>query len=513
LRQYLGHTESGDPAKDFAEGLGRFKGFVDQYKDQPGLLGPMLQARGYDKLGIGTEQARIVQGMSAEEVAELGRGYRGDVAGRLGLPPDVARKWTDFSNQMERAGREIETVFAKGTIKLAKPLEHLSDSFIHLTENLLKDGTPIAGWIKDLGKGIENFADELGSGAVQAKAAEIGKDIADTIKLFDAILTKAPGGVAVLLGTGLAARYGGGAAVAIGAGLARSRALGAIGRMGAGVAGTVLGPAGFVAIGPLVGSTTPANQGENEQDRQRRYHQGPYAGRPSMPRGVFPEMVPAKPGGLSDKSAIWMGKGGASGYGVGTPAPLGFGAGRHPDVAYVDRRLNEITAAAAQHLPPGYRAVINEGYNASGHVSRSQHHIRGRGALDIAIIGPDGKVIPNEGGDPTGAYHRFARAAYGEMLARYPELEGQFAWGGAFGASHKNSAQDLMHFDIGGERGSYLENRLSRMGPPPVEPRHMATRKFGHPHGMGHHPATIGRAQKTVTVEDHTGGLVMVVPH
>ena len=29
------------------------------------------------------------------------------------------------------AGREIETVFAKGTIKLAKPLEHLSKSFIN----------------------------------------------------------------------------------------------------------------------------------------------------------------------------------------------------------------------------------------------------------------------------------------------------------------------------------------------------------------------------------------------
>ena len=77
LRQWLGHAESGDPAKDFAEGLGRFKEFADKTPRE--LLEPMLQARGYDKLGIGREQANIVRGMSRAEVAQLGRGYRGDL--------------------------------------------------------------------------------------------------------------------------------------------------------------------------------------------------------------------------------------------------------------------------------------------------------------------------------------------------------------------------------------------------------------------------------------------------
>ena len=35
---------------------------------------------------------------------------------------------------------------------------------------------------------------------------------------------------------------------------------------------------------------------------------------------------------------------------------------------------------------------------------------------------------------------------------------------------------------------------------------------FGHPPHIGHHPATIGRAEKTLAIEDHTGGLVTVVP-
>jgi hypothetical protein len=30
---------------------------------------------------------------------------------------------------------------------------------------------------------------------------------------------------------------------------------------------------------------------------------------------------------------------------------------------------------------------------------------------------------------------------------------------------------------------------------------------------LGHHPATIGHAQKTLTIEDHTGGMVTMVPH
>jgi hypothetical protein len=125
--------------------------------------------------------------MSREEVAQLGRSYQSDLATRLGLPPDVAKKWTEFSMQMEGAGHEIETVFARGAVKLTKPLEHLSESFTHLVENLLKDGSPLAGWIKRLGKGLHNFAGTLGSGATQAKAAELGKDIADVVRWFEAI--------------------------------------------------------------------------------------------------------------------------------------------------------------------------------------------------------------------------------------------------------------------------------------------------------------------------------------
>ncbi len=140
--------------------------------------------------------------------------------------------------------------------------------------------------------------------------------------------------------------------------------------------------------------------------------------------------------------------------------------GRNPNIAKVDHRLVEIMAAAAQHLPAGYRVTVNEGYNPAGHVPKSQHHQAGKGALDLQIWGPDGGKIPNRGKDTTGMYTQLARYGYGEMLARYPELKGKFAFGGTFGTTRGSGVPDLMHFDIGGERGT-LGPYVSQLGPMP----------------------------------------------
>jgi hypothetical protein len=233
LRHYLGHTESGDPAKDFAEGLSRFKGLVDKTPTQ--LLETTLHSLGYDKLGIGTETARIIKGTSRGEIGEISSGYHTDLASRLGLPPDVAKKWVDFTTKIEKAGEDINTVLWKRTGNLTKPLEHLSESFINLTGNLLKEGSPISGWIKGVGHGLHEFADTLGSGAAQKKAADLGRDVADIVKLFDAIIAKFPTALAIATGSAGANLFRGTAA-AIGTGLARSAVTGPFGA-GAAVAG------------------------------------------------------------------------------------------------------------------------------------------------------------------------------------------------------------------------------------------------------------------------------------
>jgi hypothetical protein len=125
-------------------------------------------------------------------------------------------------------------------------------------------------------------------------------------------------------------------------------------------------------------------------------------------------------------------------------------------LAHVDPRLQEIMEAAATHMPPGYRVQATSGYRP-----RQSYGFHPKGmAADYQIIGPRG-AIPNRGGDPTGMYTRLARAAKGEQQSRYPELTGRFAWGGAFGTVPGGTTSDLMHFDIGGERG-HIRNRMLR---------------------------------------------------
>ena len=131
----------------------------------------------------------------------------------------------------------------------------------------------------------------------------------------------------------------------------------------------------------------------------------------------------------------------------------------------VDQRLQHMLAGAKTDFEaanPGYRVVATSGYRTNDPRS---FHDRGL-AMDTQIIGPDGP-ISNEGNDPTGKYRQFARMVYGQQQQNFPELHGQLAWGGAFGSDINNpggSPRDLMHFDLGGERGRYVDFRPSQLG-------------------------------------------------
>ncbi|MCS3686654.1 hypothetical protein ABIF07_006324 [Bradyrhizobium elkanii] len=140
----------------------------------------------------------------------------------------------------------------------------------------------------------------------------------------------------------------------------------------------------------------------------------------------------------------------------------GGGKGTGKIVNGVDARLQEIVNAAATHLPEGYSIKMTSGFRGAG---QTNHNGR---AADYQIIGPDGKPISNRGEDPTGMYSLLARHVYGEMLARYPNLKGKFAWGGAFGTQLGGGGRrDLMHFDVNGERGRYSQYQLRNMGSVP----------------------------------------------
>jgi len=126
-----------------------------------------------------------------------------------------------------------------------------------------------------------------------------------------------------------------------------------------------------------------------------------------------------------------------------------FSGGR-VNLAAVNQALVQTLQAASDQLPEGYRVVATSGARVGG-LEHSQHH--GGGALDVQIIGPDGKPVTNRGQDTSGMYTRLAHEWYQQVMKLYPHLGDRAAWGGEFGVTPGSPVADLMHFDFGGRRG------------------------------------------------------------
>lgn len=138
---------------------------------------------------------------------------------------------------------------------------------------------------------------------------------------------------------------------------------------------------------------------------------------------------------------------------------------KHWKMGGVNPKLIETVIAGGQALPEGYTIRPYSGYRPGD----KGYHGKGQ-AIDIEIVGPDGKAIPNQGPDKTGLYTRWARGAYTHALQNQPEIARQLGWGGAFDKLKRSAGvsnvQDLMHLDLGGDRGQLNpRNRLSVLGP------------------------------------------------
>lgn len=122
-----------------------------------------------------------------EEIEEMIARMRADQkSGRLNLSPADQKGYQDFTTRMEKASREIETIFVKGLVKLAGPLGELSDATVKLVDKFTEKALP--DLIKDLGGAIEWLAKEVEKPAFVSAVEGLVSDISSLAASFGSML-------------------------------------------------------------------------------------------------------------------------------------------------------------------------------------------------------------------------------------------------------------------------------------------------------------------------------------
>lgn len=131
------------------------------------------------------------------------------------------------------------------------------------------------------------------------------------------------------------------------------------------------------------------------------------------------------------------------------------------DKSQIHSDLASAAEAAAGYLPKGYSVQATSGHRPGDPRLHGRHL-----ASDFQITGPNGEVIPNSGADSSGMYKQYAQHMYGWMQQNNPNAAGSLAWGGSFPIPYgrRYGQADLMHFDMGGQRGRWSQYQPQNMG-------------------------------------------------
>lgn len=132
------------------------------------LRGARLASLGLDSV-ISPEDANRYVNSSASERADQDMAYRKDIS-RLDLKPEDQRVWQDFINQLERAGKGIESTFARALPSLGVSIGKLSDAFEKAVDNFVGSDAVKAA--------IEGLAGYLGSTKLLSDIETFGRYMA-----------------------------------------------------------------------------------------------------------------------------------------------------------------------------------------------------------------------------------------------------------------------------------------------------------------------------------------------
>ncbi|WP_439925678.1 hypothetical protein [Nitrobacter sp. JJSN] len=148
----------GDTATVAARSLNSVKKLLDQTPDS--LIGNIADSRHLGDLGYSLEDLRRIKHSSAGELARQQRQFR-KLSGDYAVGSSDQRAYQDFTTALTDAGNQIETTFVRGIVPLVPGFEKLSGSVVKTVDVLLKSVS--SDTMEKLGKGIEHFADFIGS--------------------------------------------------------------------------------------------------------------------------------------------------------------------------------------------------------------------------------------------------------------------------------------------------------------------------------------------------------------
>lgn len=138
------------------------------WKANPSMSNPAAIAA--QRLGFSDEDIRRVGTANPaalrRQIAAVDRD-----AGALGWSQKVAQEWSDFSIQMQKAGKLIQTALIDTLVPLTPQLTQLSKEVASFITGLEKSGE-VKQWVNDFATGIKDFAEWM-------KTADFKKDMQD----------------------------------------------------------------------------------------------------------------------------------------------------------------------------------------------------------------------------------------------------------------------------------------------------------------------------------------------
>ena len=141
----------------------------------------LLSGRGLNQL-FTLENLNRLRRTSSGELDSQYAHYRTDV-GALGQSDKTGEAYTNFINQLSRAGKQIETIFTNKLVTLAPSLEHLSKSVVAAFKRLA-DSPIIDDGIAALDRWIEGFSGSIGSPAFLDKLGQFADDMGGVMDLI-----------------------------------------------------------------------------------------------------------------------------------------------------------------------------------------------------------------------------------------------------------------------------------------------------------------------------------------